>query len=285
MTGDAASREPTPAPRSAIATRVLASFGITVLAFAITVGWSVVAQRRTAQDSEELARGYVPVALKLGQLRATQATLATLVDGIPDERNPLSTRLVIETLSSVRRAKFGETRTAMTDGLAAVGDDSTHALAVTLTSELNAAEQVIEPCCELFTCITMGHRQKVIGWQRVARRYRITAAADATYCAGWRLTGNGNSLDVLLYGHSKCFIEAECAPFHPPRESGCRSPTERRQRVAIHSVQQMAVWHPNRPQRDRYLPPASLPAPSRGRPASLSGQFRARSATHISGCD
>ena len=98
---------------------------------------------RTAQDSEELARGFVPVALRLGQLRAAQETLATLVDGIPDERNPLSTRLVIETLSSVRRAKFVETRTAMSEGLAGVGDEATHALAVALTSELDAAEQPI----------------------------------------------------------------------------------------------------------------------------------------------
>jgi two-component system NtrC family sensor kinase len=140
---DGASRDATPIPRSAIATRVLASFGVTVLAFAITVGWSVVAQRRTAQDSEELAKGFVPVALKLGQLRAVQETLATLVDGIPDERNPLSTRLVIETLSSVRRAKFGETRAATSEGLAEVGDEATHALAATLTLELDAAEQPI----------------------------------------------------------------------------------------------------------------------------------------------
>jgi two-component system, NtrC family, sensor kinase len=137
-------RGTSPAPRSAIATRVLASFGITVLAFAITVGWSVVAQRRTAQDSEEVANGFVPVALKLGQLRATQATLATLVDGIPDERNPLSTRLVIETLSSVRRVKFVETRAAMAAGLAGVGDQSTHALSAALTADLDAAEQLTD---------------------------------------------------------------------------------------------------------------------------------------------
>ena len=143
MNAEGASRDPMPAPRSAIATRILASFGVTVLAFAITVGWSVAAQRRTAQDSEELAKGYVPVALKLGQLRATQETLATLVDGIPDERNPLSTRLVIETLSSVRRAKFVETRAAMSEGLAGVGDETTHALAVAFTGELDAAEQPI----------------------------------------------------------------------------------------------------------------------------------------------
>ena len=132
------SRAPGPPPRSAIATRVLASFGVTVLAFAITVGWSVVAQRRTAQDSEELARGYVPVALKLGQLRATQATVATLVDGIPDERNPLSTRLVIETLTSVRRAKFTETRAAAADGLASVGDETARDLSTSLVREIDA---------------------------------------------------------------------------------------------------------------------------------------------------
>jgi len=135
-----ASVKPPPPPRSAIATRVLASFGITSLAFAVTVGWSVFAQRRTAQDSEELTRGYVPVALKLGQLKATQATLATLVDGIPDERNPLSTRIVLETLSSVRAAKFAETRAAMAAGLEAVGVKETRALSVSFTAELDAIE-------------------------------------------------------------------------------------------------------------------------------------------------
>jgi two-component system NtrC family sensor kinase len=143
VNGGPASRAPAPAPRSAIATRVLASFGVTVLAFAVTVGWSVVAQRRTAQDSEELARGYVPMALKLGQLRATQATLATLVDGIPDERNPLSTRLVIETLASVRRAKFTETRAAAAEGLASVGDDAAHALSASLVGEIDAISQSV----------------------------------------------------------------------------------------------------------------------------------------------
>ena len=93
-------------PRSAVATRVLASFAIMVVAFAITVGWGVIAQRRAADDSVELARGYVPVALKLGQLRATQATVSSLVDGIPDERDPVSTRIVLETLAGARQRKL-----------------------------------------------------------------------------------------------------------------------------------------------------------------------------------
>ncbi len=101
--------------RAAVATRVLVSFAITLLAFAVTVGLSVAAQRRTAADSEELSKGYLPIALKLGQLRATQATLATLIDGLPDERDPVSARLLLGTLASARHAKFLETRAAIAE--------------------------------------------------------------------------------------------------------------------------------------------------------------------------
>ncbi len=124
--------------RKTVARRVLASFGVTVLAFAITVGWSGIAQRRTAEDSTALSHGYVPVALKLGQLRATQATISTLVDGIPDERNPLSTRLLLETLASVRRAEYQETRAALTRDLARSDDPETRAFALYATGELDA---------------------------------------------------------------------------------------------------------------------------------------------------
>jgi len=107
-------------PRRTIATRVLLSFAITLLAFAVTALWSVAAQRRTAADSEELSKGYLPVALELGQLRATQATLATLIDGLPDERDPVSARLLLGTLASARHTKFLETKAAMVE-LAQIG--------------------------------------------------------------------------------------------------------------------------------------------------------------------
>jgi signal transduction histidine kinase len=94
---------------------VLLSFAVTLLAFAVTVGWSVTAQRRAAADSLELSKGYLPVALKLGQLRATQATLATLIDGLPDERDPVSARLLLGTLQSARHAKFLETKAAIAE--------------------------------------------------------------------------------------------------------------------------------------------------------------------------
>ena len=148
-----------------MASRVLASFAITLTAFAITLGLGVVAQRRAADDSVELARGYVPVAMRLAQLRAAQTTLSTLVDGIPDEREPGSTRALLETLSGARRTMLSETRAAVTQTLPAVGSDSTRALAPRLAAELEAVDSVLEgdpPLFErLFAAIAKGDRDEI----------------------------------------------------------------------------------------------------------------------------
>ena len=135
---------PNAKPRSTVAQRVLGSFAITVVAFAVTLGWGVFAQRRAADDSLELARGYVPVAMRLAQLRAAQTTLSTLVDGIPDEREPGSTRALLETLAGARRTMFVETRAAITQTLPAVGSEGTQALAPRLASELDAVDSMLE---------------------------------------------------------------------------------------------------------------------------------------------
>ncbi|WP_394825099.1 ATP-binding protein [Pendulispora albinea] len=140
-------------PRKTIATRVLASFAVTVIAFAMTVGWSVVAQRRAAQDNEELARGYLPAALGLGQLRASQGTLAALVEGSPDERNPEAMRYVLETLARVRHQTFVDTRESLRQGLATVGSPSSRELAAALTLELTAIEDELEGDKEHFEAL------------------------------------------------------------------------------------------------------------------------------------
>lgn len=131
-------------PRSTVARRVLASFAVTVVAFAVTLGWGIVAQRRAADDSVELGRGYVPVAMRLAQLRAAQTTLSTLVDGIPDEREPGSTRVLLETLVGARRTMFTETRATLGQSLPTVGSEATRALARQLGTELDAIESLLE---------------------------------------------------------------------------------------------------------------------------------------------
>lgn len=154
-----------PKPRAAVARRVLASFAVTLVAFAITLGLGVVAQRRAADDSVELARGYLPVAMRLAQLRAAQTSLSTLVDGIPDEREPSSTRALLETLAGARHTMFVETRMAITQTLPAVGSDATQALAPRLAAELDATESALEadPTLfeRLFTAIATGDRDAI----------------------------------------------------------------------------------------------------------------------------
>ncbi len=137
-------------PRSTIARRVLVSFAVTVIAFAVTLGLGIIAQQRAADDSVELARGYVPVAMRLAQLRAAQTTLSTLVDGIPDEREPGSTRALLETLVGARRTMFVETRAAMTQTLPAVGSSVTRALAPKLEADLDAVEELLDSDPALF---------------------------------------------------------------------------------------------------------------------------------------
>ncbi|HWL89031.1 MAG TPA: ATP-binding protein, partial [Polyangiaceae bacterium] len=152
-------------PRKTIATRVLASFAVTVVAFAVTVGWSVVAQRRAAVDSEELSLGYLPAALTLGQLRASQVTLSTLVDGIPDERNPVSTRFLLETLARVRHQKFAESRESLKLGLSSVGGQSSRELAAAASAELSSIEATLEDDKaqfeELFAALDSGDKDAV----------------------------------------------------------------------------------------------------------------------------
>ncbi len=132
---------------------MLLSFGITVIAFAVTLGWGVVAQRRAADDSVELARGYLPVAMRLSQLRAAQSTLSTLVDGIPDEREPGSTRALLDTLAGARRTMFVETRNTLTQTLPSVGSDASRALASQLTSELDGIETLLDGDRVLFEAL------------------------------------------------------------------------------------------------------------------------------------
>ena len=137
-------------PRSTVARRVLASFAITVIAFAVTLGWGIAAQQRAADDSVELGRGYVPVAMRLAQLRAAQTTLSTLVDGIPDEREPGSTRVLLETLVGARRTMIVETHAALTQTLPSVGSDATRGLARNLAADLDAIEAGLESDPALF---------------------------------------------------------------------------------------------------------------------------------------
>jgi two-component system NtrC family sensor kinase len=126
-------------PSKTLATRILLSFAVTLVAFAVTLGFTAFSQKRAAEDSEELAKGFVPVALKLGQLRAVQSTFAAIVDGIPDEKNPRFTRDILKTLDGERHLIFEQTRNVLRADLRELGSDETRQLALSLTGDLDGA--------------------------------------------------------------------------------------------------------------------------------------------------
>jgi signal transduction histidine kinase len=148
-------------PSKTLATRILVSFAITLVAFAVTVGFTVMAQQRAADDSEELVKGFVPVALNLGRLRAVQSTLMSIVEN-PDEKNPESTRIILTQLLQDRRAMSEQTRTAMRSELRDVASGDTRQLALALTGELDAAGAAWtadqEATAKLFEALETGDR-------------------------------------------------------------------------------------------------------------------------------
>jgi signal transduction histidine kinase len=174
-------------PSKTLATRILVSFAITLVAFAVTVGFTVMSQKRAAEDSEELAKGFVPVALKLGRLRAVQSTFASIVE-IPDEKNPQSTRDILRTLESERREIFDETRAAMQKDLREVGSEETRQLALALAGELDGAEAEWLPDREsrerVFAALEGGDRDAInrellaVGAMEHAANKRLHALAD-----------------------------------------------------------------------------------------------------------
>jgi two-component system, NtrC family, sensor kinase len=174
-------------PSKTLATRILLSFAVTLVAFAVTVGFTVAAQKRAAEDSEELAKGFVPVALKLGRLRAVQSTFASIAES-PDEKNPESTQNILGTLDRERRSIFEETRAAMQDELRAVGTEETQQLALIFTGELDAAaaEWAVdrEARERVFAALETGDRDAIntellaLGAMEQAANKRLRALAD-----------------------------------------------------------------------------------------------------------
>ncbi len=89
-------------PRLTIPTRIFLSFVLVLVAFGVVSAASVVQHQRTALRLRLLHEGYLPLALTIGQAKATQAVFNTLLDRVLQERDPTATRSWLETARRVR---------------------------------------------------------------------------------------------------------------------------------------------------------------------------------------
>jgi signal transduction histidine kinase len=93
-------------PRLTIPTRIFLSIVLVLLAFGAVSAASLYQHQQTAARLRLLHEGYLPLALNIGEAKATQAVFGTLLDRLLSERDPTATRSWLDAARRVRPAKI-----------------------------------------------------------------------------------------------------------------------------------------------------------------------------------
>ena len=185
---------PPPHRRRTVAGRLLGSYVLVIIAFAVTVGWSFRALRAAARDAELLRAGYVPLLLSIGQALAEQNVLNAELNHITDYKNPADVRQWIET---ERRARpLSAVRDAAAKPLEVDVDPAALRFREEIAKEASAVEQSLEKDPERFSKLLQAFasgdvegaerarndlvRREAEGAQRLrAMRARVEGAVDS----------------------------------------------------------------------------------------------------------
>jgi signal transduction histidine kinase/HAMP domain-containing protein len=172
-------------PRLSLPTRIFLSFVLVLLAFGVVSGASLLQHQRTAARLRLMHEGYLPLALTVGQAKATQAVFGTLLDRVLQERDPTATRSWLEAArrvrpSTIRRAISGIERA---EGLDPPAEDREALAEIRTTLEeiqsaYSAGEQRFDA---LFVALERGREAEAarvledlrLREQQIARRIRI----------------------------------------------------------------------------------------------------------------
>jgi len=103
--------------------RLFFVFVAMMVAFSVTVGWGVVAQRQTARDSELLRSGYLPLVLSLEAALENQNLVSAQLNHITEAKNPADARRWIETARRLRPRIYEDIRRAAQRGVVAATDE------------------------------------------------------------------------------------------------------------------------------------------------------------------
>ncbi|HEY0468282.1 MAG TPA: two-component sensor histidine kinase, partial [Polyangiaceae bacterium] len=124
-----------------VATRVLGSYVLIMVAFALAAGWSVVAQRNAAAEARLMRRGYFPLALSVHDLVAKQDTWNTQLNHATAARNPRDIRIWFDLALRIGRPRmFNEVRAAIALAFATSSDPSARAVGKELSAEIGSME-------------------------------------------------------------------------------------------------------------------------------------------------
>jgi two-component system, NtrC family, sensor kinase len=148
--------------RRTVAGRLLGSYGLVLLAFAITTGWSFSALRAAARDAELLRAGYVPLLLRIGEALAEQNVLNAQLNHITAAKNPGDVREWIETARRTRPLTFSQVREAAERGLDQETDPAVRRFREEIAREVASIERSLssgpERFSQLFQALAVGDR-------------------------------------------------------------------------------------------------------------------------------
>jgi signal transduction histidine kinase len=143
-------RPPAPPRRRTVVERLLGSYLLVVIAFAVTVWSSFQALRAAARDAELLRAGYAPLLLLIGEALAEQNVFGTQLNHITTAKNPSDVREWLETARRTRPLTFSRVRKAAEDGLVGDADPAVQRFKDEIIREATAIEASLESDPELF---------------------------------------------------------------------------------------------------------------------------------------
>jgi len=134
--------------RRSVRTEIVAGFAAVILAFGAVATWSLVRQRRSVAAMRLANETYLQLALQLGQIQNAQGTFNTLLDMVPEERIPVSSRGWLEAARRTRRRQVQASIALARASLAGVSDEGDRGFlrrAAAGLARVDAAYAVNEP--------------------------------------------------------------------------------------------------------------------------------------------
>jgi len=184
-------------PRRKIAVRVLLTYVVVTVAFALEATWGVVALKNAGRDADLIRRGYLPLTRALRDLVTLQDTWNAQLNHVTSARNPVDTQLWFDTAMHIGRPKkFSEARAALARAFLSTRDRSNAGFGTEINAEIHFVERILEHDAEqlhqLFGALEAGQvaraerlrdvlvRRGISVHDRLSRIYqRVLASVDA----------------------------------------------------------------------------------------------------------
>jgi signal transduction histidine kinase len=128
-----------------VAVRVLLTYVVVTVAFAIEASWGVLALGNAGREADLIRRGYLPLTRALRDLVTLQDTWNTQLNHVTSARNPADTRLWFDTAIRIGRPKkFSEARAALSRAFLATHERTSANFGNELNAEIHFVERFVE---------------------------------------------------------------------------------------------------------------------------------------------